>query len=315
MGNQLVSIQILLATYNGERYLPDLLRSLSDQEEPGFQVLWQDDGSTDSTQELLSNLWEKDSRFRPGCSQGTHLGPAGNFLSLLRQSDADEMLLCDQDDFWERKKVGALHRALEDAAARFGPQTPILIHSDCSVIDENGRELSPSFFRLEGWDPEATTLQQLLVQNNATGCTMLLNRPLADLVCRYGRAESMFMHDWFIALTAASFGRVIFLNQPLTRYRQHQGNTIGASRASLAQRALQVYGNKQKARERIALTYTHTLAFQQAFGEALPAPAAGLIRDYLATRDMPRMSRILAVRRLGCVMQSPITRAGQILFG
>ncbi len=315
MGYQLVSIQILLAAYQGEKYLPELLRSLSAQTEEGFRVLWQDDGSTDGTARLLSAWGEGDPRFQPGRSQGHHLGPAGNFLSLLRQSDAGELLLCDQDDIWEREKVDALHQALAKAAARFGGDTPILVHSDCSVIDEAQQVLSPSFFRLEGWDPQATTLPRLLVQNNVTGCTVLLNRPLADLVCRYGRAGAMFMHDWFIALTAASFGQVVFLDRPLTRYRQHEGNTIGASRASLLHRAVGALGDREKAKARIRLTYTHAKAFRQSFGASLPAPAASLIDAYLATEGLPRFSRIRAVRHLGCVMQSPVTRAGQILFG
>ncbi len=308
---------ILLAAYQGEKYLPDQLASLSGQTRQDFEVLWQDDGSGDGTAALLDAWSRRDSRFRPAAEQGRHLGAAGNFLSLLRQADADLMLLCDQDDIWEPQKVAALEQAYLDAVSGPGRDTglPLLVHSDASIIDPEGRMLAPSFFQLQGWDPGAVQLNRLLVQNNATGCMMLLNRPLAELVARHGDASLMFMHDWFIALTAAAFGRVVFVNQPLTRYRQHETNTIGASRASLVRRALRALKEKDKARARVELTYTHAEAFRRAFGDALPAEAKKTVDDYLATRHLPKWQRVRSVRKQGCLMQSRITRMGQVFFG
>ena len=306
---------VLLAVYQGEKYLPFLMNSLYRQTRQDFRILWQDDGSTDGTASYLSGLSSYNSRIVPGSQQNRHLGAAGNFLSLLRQSDADEIFLCDQDDMWEPEKIAVLSDALKKAQQSFGSETPLLIHSDCSLIDENGNLTGASFFRLQGWDPEAVTLPRLLVQNNATGCTMLLNRPLADLVRTYGRAENMFMHDWFIALSAASYGRIIFVDKPLVRYRQHNKNAIGASRASLFQRAGTALKNREEARSRIALTYSHSRSFMEAYGLFLPPAAKQLITDYLATETLPKFARILQIRKLGCVMQSPVTRIGQIFFG
>lgn len=306
---------ILLAAYQGETFLPAQLASLSGQTARDFSILYQDDGSTDRTPEILREYAQEDSRFRPAGQQGRHLGAAGNFLSLLRQAEGDLLLLCDQDDLWMPEKVARMRAACVSAAANLPEGTPLLVHADAAVIDAGGKVLAPSFFRLQGWDPEATGLNRLLVQNNATGCMMLLNRPLADLVVRYGRPESMFMHDWFIALTAAAFGRIVFLPEQLTRYRQHGENVIGASRESLPLRALRILRDRDKARARIALTYTHTRAFQAAFGDALPPEAAEIIQAYLATEKLPRLRRLAAIRRQGCLMQSPVTRLGQFFFG
>ncbi len=306
---------VLLAAWNGEPFLPALLNSLEQQADHDFQVLYQDDGSGDGTVSLLSAVSFRDSRYVSGTESGKKLGAVGNFMSLLRQTDADRIFFCDQDDIWEPDKIAVLKKRMDEAERENGAGVPILIHSDCSVINETGDILYPSFFRLQGWDPRATTLAPLLVQNNATGCTMLLNRPLADLIRRYGNPEKMFMHDWFAVLTAAAFGRVYFVEQPLTRYRQHQDNTIGASRSSLLRRSWNALLQGEKARERIALTYSHTQAFWDACGDALPAGAARTVNGYLATRSMPKRERIREIRRLGCVMQSPLTRAGQILFG
>ena len=314
MGDLSVSVEILLATYNGEAFLPALLSSLSAQTESGFSVLIQDDGSTDRTPEILSLWAQKDPRFIPVGSQGQHLGAKGNFCSLLSQTRADRILLCDQDDIWERDKVKKLLRACDEEERRTGAEIPILVHSDASLIDAKDRQIAPSFFRLQGWDPHAVQLSRLLVQNNVTGCTAILNRALADLVSAFADPETMFMHDWFIALTAASFGQIRFLDESLTRYRQHESNTIGASRDSLVHRGFRVLREKEKARARIALTYSNTQSFKDSFGSALPDKARETAEIYLNTRSMPKLQRIHVLCSHGYLMQSPVTCLGQMIF-
>ena len=315
MGADLVKTVILLATYNGMKYLPDLTASLKAQTDPDFSVLMQDDGSTDQTGKYLLSLCREDNRFSMGSEQGAQLGPAGNFLSLIRQAEGDAFLLCDQDDLWEPEKVAVLKRALLDAEAACGTDVPILVHSDCSLTDQDGNPIAPSFFAHQGWDPEAVTLPRLLVQNNVTGCTLIMNRALKDLVGENGRAKDLFMHDWFIALTAAAFGKVVFVSQQLTRYRQHGENAIGASKRPLVLRAFSALRDHRKIKRRIQLTYTHTMVFRKIYEGRLPEEAHTIINQYLATRKMPKLARIREIRRLGCVMQSPVTRLGQLLFG
>ena len=315
MGDHVVKTSVLLTAYNGSIHLPVLLESLAAQTDRDFTVLMQDDGSTDETPSLLSAISEHDCRFVFGTEQGRHLGAAGNFLSLLRQSDADYVLLCDQDDFWEPDKIAVLKQAILDLEKQYGTNTPLLVHSDCSLVNESGNPIGNSFFRHQGWDPAAVTLQQLLVQNNVTGCTLIMNAALRKLVSAHAVAKDLFMHDWFIALTAAAFGRIAFVNRPLTRYRQHGSNTIGASTRSLLSRGISALRSRRDAKRRILLTYTHTAVFRKLYGEDLPAKARKIVDDYLSTRHMHKIPRVLAVRRMGCVMQSPVTRLGQLLFG
>ena len=315
MGCHLVSTAVLLAAWNGSAYLPALLDSLCAQTDPDFTVIMQDDGSTDGTPGLLQETAGRDSRFVFGAEQGQHLGAAGNFLSLVRQAEADYILLCDQDDVWEPEKIALLKQEMLSLESRYGANTPLLVHSDCSLIDENGELIGESFFRRQGWDPAAVTLPRLLVQNNVTGCTLIMNEALRKLVASHAKAKELFMHDWFIALTAAAFGHISFVDRPLTRYRQHGDNTIGASTQPLLIRAFSSLRNGKAAKRRILLTYTHTAVFKKLYGDELPAPAQKTVDDYLATRHMWKIRRVLAVRRMDCVMQSPVTRLGQILFG
>ena len=102
----------------------------------------------------------------------------------------------------------------------------------------------PAFFVCRAGIP-GRSAESLLVQNNATGCMMLLNRRWRIWSAHGGDPSRMFMHDWFIALTAAAFGRVVFVDQPLTRYRQHDGNAIGASRPPCFAEGLSALGNRK----------------------------------------------------------------------
>ena len=316
MGDHLVKTVILLTAYNGAAHLPDLLASLAAQTDPDFSVLMQDDGSEDSTPSLLREQCNLDPRFSFGNEQGRHLGAAGNFCSLIRQcKDATRIMLCDQDDIWEPEKVARLKAAMYSMETRWGADTPLLVHSDCSLISEDGEPIGASFFRHQGWDPQAVSLPPLLVQNNVTGCTLIMNEPLRSLVAGHARAKDLFMHDWFIALTAASFGHISFVDEPLTRYRQHSGNAIGASSASLVKRGIAAFKNRRESRRRILLTYTHTKVFRKLYEGQLPTEAQATVSAYLATQRMRKIPRVLAVQRLGCRMQSPVTRLGQILFG
>ena len=105
------------------------------------------------------------------------------------------------------------------------------------------------------------------------------------------------------------------MDQPLTRYRQHGDNAIGASSTNLIARGFAALNKRQDAKRRILLTYTHTKVFNKLYEGQLPPEAQEIVSAYLTTQHMPKIKRVLTVRRLGCVMQSPVTRLGQLLFG
>lgn len=315
MGLGLVTT-ILLATYNGTRFLPQLLTSLQQQTAADFSVLMQDDGSSDGTPSLLAQTAASDNHFSLAAESGQHFGSKGNFISLLRQcQDSSYIALCDQDDEWEPHRLSRCLSAMREAEAQYGADTPLLVHSDARLVDENGATLQESFFRHQGWDPAAVTLSRLLVQNNVTGCTLLMNESLRRLIAQYADPKTMHMHDWFIALTAAAFGHIIFVDEPLVRYRQHGVNVVGASQATQLQRGMKALSAWQKGKARIALTYAHTRAFRDAYGDALPDSACQIIDRYLATESMSKPRRVAAVFRGGYTMQSPVTQLGQLFFG
>ncbi len=318
MGLEVVKeIQVLLAAYQGKTYLRELLDSLAAQDDGFFSVLLRDDGSTDGTVELLEQRCRQDTRFHLLKDASAHSGAAGSFLRLMRQAspEAAYFALCDQDDVWLPTRLSACRAAMAQAEALYGEQTPILVHSDAVVTDEQGHTLHDSFFAHQGWDGTAVTLPRLLVQNNVTGCTTLMNAPLKALIARYAQPEGMYMHDWLLALTAAACGHVVFVNKPLVRYRQHGTNVMGASAQPQIKRGLNMLGKWQKGKERMALTYRHTKYFRETMEKALPESALRDIDRYLATEKEWKLPRVWHVMRGGYTMQSTVTKLGQMLFG
>ena len=316
MGLEMVTpITVLCACYQGEKWLPEQLDTLAGQDDPCFSVLLQDDGSSDATPSLLREVCGRDPRFRMAAENGRHFGAAGNFLSLMRQAPEGWCALCDQDDLWQPDRLSACRQAMEEAEERWGAGTPLLVHSDCRVLAEDGSELYPGFFAHQGWDGAATGLNRLLVQNNVTGCTTLLNAPLRRLVAEHGDAEKIFMHDWLIAQTAAAFGHIVFVPRPLVGYRQHGTNAVGASKTGLAKRALQALSMPEKARARMVLNYRQARALRDCYGTLLPAASAEAVDRFLATAELPKLRRLRALRRGGYLMQSRTLRVGQMIFG
>lgn len=230
-------IQVLLATYNGRRHLPMLLDSVFSQTLT-CSVLVRDDGSTDGTQGILKQLAERVQMLDDNCG---NLGVRENFNRLMMATTASYVALADQDDVWEPDRLEAGMLVMTDLEERFGKQHPILVHSDLRVCDADGSEICASLWNYQRLDPEARSFSRVLVQNNVTGCTMLVNRALMDLALPV--PQDAIMHDWWLTLVAAAAGKIGFVQRPLVRYRQHDRNQLGAVRSDwkgAAQRAISV---------------------------------------------------------------------------
>ena len=307
---------VLLTAYNGAAYLTAQLSSLCAQV-VSFTAILRDDGSADDTPALLAAQCHQDARFRLSSTSGVHLGAVGGFFALMREA-ADSgapVALCDQDDIWHPDKLTRLQAALSEAEACFGADTPILVHSDARIVDADGRPLHSSLWRHQGWNPAAQSLPELLVQNNVTGCLLMMNAPLCRLCAAHQPTGDLHMHDWFIALTAAAFGRIIPIPAALADYRQHGTNAMGASTSGLFRRSLTALRTPDRIRARIALSYRNAAQFQQAYGDLLPKEAQKVLADFAQIPKMRKIARERALRKGGFRMQSKAARAGMMLFG
>jgi glycosyltransferase involved in cell wall biosynthesis len=224
-------VEIVLSTYNGGEFLEAQLESIFRQGYRELRVLVRDDGSSDGTASILQRYAAVErSRFHIVSDDAGNLGPCGSFSRLLGHCRADYVLLCDQDDVWLPERIEKLLSAMRRAEDECGHPTPILVHSDLTVVDRRLATIHPSFWAYRGLDPlRGATLRRLLVQNVVTGCATLVNRALLDVAIPI--PPQAVIHDWWLALVAAAVGRLEVLREPTILYRQHGRNAIGASGA------------------------------------------------------------------------------------
>lgn len=208
---------ILLATYNGAKYIREFLDSLCEQTYKDFCIYVRDDGSTDGT---LSIVEEYASRLSICVlPAGERLGPAKGFFKIMEEAGSGHMvyLLADQDDYWYADKVARVVQALR------GHEDEVLFYcSRLEYVDEHLQHLGLSPM------PRLLSLANALVENVAVGCTVGFTRRLRSEVLAK-RPEDFIMHDWWLYIYATAFGRVVYDPEPSIKYRQHGNNTIGVA--------------------------------------------------------------------------------------
>jgi rhamnosyltransferase len=224
-------IYILLATYEGDAFLPELLKSIKDQSHGDWTLLVRDDGSRDTTPQILREASRIDPRVVIAKDDGRQLGAVGNFAWLLQQAYdnlADYVLTADQDDVWQTDKVARQVHALQTAEARVGREVPQLVYCDATVVDAGRRPLHASFLR-QNRLPHGSgrPLKTLLGRSFVLGCACAVNRSLLELALPM--PEVVPSHDWWLALCAAAAGRITCLDDVLLEYRRHAANASKAA--------------------------------------------------------------------------------------
>ncbi len=306
----MAKISILLCTCNSGAYLRALVDSILASEYRDFELLVQDDCSEDDTHAILRSY--DDPRIRIRVNPSPSGGAAQNFMSaLLNWDTGDYIMFADADDYWEPEKIGKTLECMLHTEADCPSGTPVLVHTDLSVVGKDLEPISPSLWEYEKISPERTSFRQLLAQNNVTGCTVMINRALKELVP--DAPASFVMHDWWLALCASAFGRIAFLREPLIRYRQHGENSVGAYNAG----SLSASAKKLRNRERIERIYRQMFDQAACFGryyrDRLTPEQADLCRAYAGMKDQTRIGKAYTIIRNGFWKNTLLRNLGQFL--
>ncbi|MDY4761097.1 glycosyltransferase family 2 protein [Streptococcus thoraltensis] len=216
-----MKVNILLSTYNGEKYLSEQIESIQAQTFKDWNLLIRDDGSKDSTTSIIREIAEEDDRIRfINDGQNENYGVIKSFYHLVKFEKADYYFFSDQDDVWLPEKLEiTLQRGQKE-----NPDKPLLVYTDLRVVNENLEILQESMIKAQSHHAN-TELVQELTENTVTGGTMMINKALAD---KWQVYENLLMHDWYLALLAASLGKLVYIDQPTQLYRQHEANVLGA---------------------------------------------------------------------------------------
>lgn len=306
-------IAILTATYNGERYLAQQLDSLLGQSVQDFVVYLCDDCSTDRTYEIATEYAQKYPDKFICTRNARNSGSAKhNFIRMMIQHKAEYVMLCDQDDVWLPDKIERTLGKMRELEQKEGAHTPLLVHTDLVVVDEQLKIISPSFIKALNANYRRTQLHQIVIQNTLTGCTAMYNRALAELV--FAEPAYMVMHDWWLILIASAFGKVAHLEEGTVLYRQHEGNSIGAKDVRTLRYKLDRFVHNREVRQALAQTYEQAESFLALFCELLSQEQRRFLRDYCAIPAQSKGRRLLSVLRLRTFKYGFSRRVAQLLF-
>lgn len=282
-------VEILLATFNGEPYLSEQLDSILSQDAANWHLTVSDDGSTDQTLQILDAYVQMYPGKITRVVSGKQFHNAKeHFLWLMEQCQADYIQFCDQDDVWHPNKLRLLQQAMEEAEAVYGSAVPLLVFSDQAVVDRELRLIAPSFMQLQRQNPNALDYRSLLFQNVVSGCTMAINRPLARLASGCRNPWQMMMHDWWLALVAAKFGKVVYIDQTTIDYRQHSSNSVGAKDVKSLSFTLHRLRNVFRFQSVVRLQKQQALCFLERYRDALSDEEILCLRQFGAAHSPVR---------------------------
>ncbi len=215
-------IDILLATYNGGKFLQKQLDSLFTQTIRDFHLLIRDDGSADNTLQIIEAYRQKfPEQITLITDDKKNVGATQNFGILLEHSKADYIFFCDQDDIWLPEKIEVSLNELQQLEQQH-PGKPCMVYSDMKLINDEGELLSESEWSELHLDPQYFVFNRLLIQNIPHGCTMAINRPLRELVLPI--PQQAMLHDHWIAIVASLFSASKAIIKPTMLLRFHEKN-------------------------------------------------------------------------------------------
>jgi hypothetical protein len=290
---------VVLSTYNGQSYLDQQIQSVLDQSFQDFELWIRDDGSSDTTPALLKTWAAKDRRIRLWQQVSSNLGTITSFSTLLSWAkDFDYVLLCDQDDIWLPDHIQVLVKRAKEIESKVGRQTPLLVHSDLEVISESGALQSQSFRRALAPVFESLTLPEVLAQNLVTGCSSLANQALLKVALPVPR--NCLMHDWWLALVAASSGQIVYVDRALTRYRQHAAQVSGGLGATLIlNKILKLVRSPKQALWLMERRWAQTVLLEHQLSSRGHTEVALKLQQLLSEFCMSRLSALSACLNFG----------------
>lgn len=203
---------IVMTTYNGEKYLKEQLDSILNQTYSDFELIVQDDGSSDKTDEIMFDYQKKDNRIHFFKNE-KNLGYAKNFLNTLEKTNGEYIFFADQDDIWKENKINDFDAVLSD-----NKKIDLLISQfkNFPIEDKN------TFMYRNGF-VEKLDFDTILLHCSFPGMTMCLSSRIKDKLSNFLNSD-VIAHDWLISLLAGNSGTAFYMNRIETLHRIHESN-------------------------------------------------------------------------------------------
>jgi glycosyltransferase involved in cell wall biosynthesis len=269
-------ISIALATYNGEKYLYQLLTSLQAQTLKPFELVVIDDCSSDNSVKIVN-----DYSFSFGKKifvNEKNMGPVYTFKKLAGLCKGDFIAFCDQDDVWISNKLELMFTEIK----KLDQNVPAVVFSDLSVIDEEGKLIQQSYWQQRTVQPDKFSFQDILFANIITGCTTLINTAMANELSKM--PLNVMMHDHWIALIAFSFGTHSFIEAPTVLFRSHNSSVTNKEKTT----TINVFLNDLKLRKQyLCGNINQAIEFKNLYSQNLDGRDANVLDKFIALQTKP----------------------------
>lgn len=223
------TIDIAMATYNGEKFIEEQILSIQNQTYHNWILYISDDGSTDSTVDHIKEMVKKDQRIRLINTQRQG-GVIPNFNKALEFTNAEYVVFCDQDDLWPKDRLETLFKKI--SLLEVGCDKPIMLFTDLRLVDEKGEGIADSFYKNNSLNPYSNMIEyRLLWDCTIYGCSTIVNRALIEK--SFPVPNSALMHDQWFAIIANKSNGLFFDEYVSVYYRQHTNNVVGGGGSSV----------------------------------------------------------------------------------
>lgn len=308
-------VDILMATYNGEKYIKKQLDSILSQSYEDIRLHISDDFSTDTTWEILAE-YQKTYPKKVSLYQNTSgkKGAKWNFLYLMdivKETGANYVMFADQDDIWYANKVEKTLYTMQVLEQRH-KNLPLLVHSNLSLIDEEDKLIAEDMAKFLTLQMQKN-LNALLVENCVTGNTVMINKAFIQI---YKRPENLFMHDHYLALLASIFGRLYYLDGIYTGYRQHSHNLLGAKKTGIFKRIFDSDKKREVAENYqtlFATVYEILRLYQEEFLYLKYYEKEKVLTAFVSLEHKNRVQKIRTILRYRFLKSKPLMSLGMML--
>lgn len=306
-------VDILMATYNGEKYVSQQIESILNQTYKEWTLYIRDDGSQDGTLSILykyQNMYPTQIIIIRDDKKG--LGAKMNFAELMKYTTSEYCMFSDQDDIWLEDKIEKSMNKMNYMEHKFGKNIPLLVHTNLKVVDKELNIINDSFWIYQNLNPENNKINYLLVQNNITGCTMLMNKELIKLSLEI--PDKCIMHDWWIGLIASTKGEIGYIKDSTILYRQHGNNEVGAHKYSSKAYFKQKIDNIDNIKESINNGLTQGKCLYEKFGDTINFSDRILLEKFIHLKDINLISRKVSIINNKFYKQGIIRKISYIIF-
>jgi len=306
-------ISILLATYNGEKYIAGQIESLLSQTFRDFKLYICDDKSTDGTYEIITVYAEKYPELIFASQNDENVGGAKyNFVKMMIGHKDDYVMLCDQDDIWLPDKIEKSINKIKAIEVEADTETPVMVHTDLTVVNGDLCVISSSYEKMSNKDFGKNALNYTLTMNNAAGCSMIYNRALADLI--QAEPDFIVMHDWWVSLIAAAFGRIGVIHEPTVLHRKHDDNVSGAKKVLSFKYVFYVLTHLKTMAGKINDSYKQAGAFLEVYRDKLTGEMLDLLDAYSSVPGLSRVKKLRTVMKYRTYMHGFARKVAQVMI-